>query len=901
MKLELLLKSLLLTGSVVVLLTIPAKGEEVKVVDAKRSSTRTDTGASNQRLPLLSSTQPPAIKEIRQLSEIQLPLTNAQMLVQSPKPGEATQEVVEVTQVKVNPTEKGFEIILQTPKGQQLQVLPNKQGNSYIVDIPNAQLRLPSGNTFRQDKPVSGITAVTVTNLDVNTIRVTVTGEAGVPTVELFDSNEGLIFGFTPVASSTTPQPPQTPQKPEPEKPASQPQPEQPSADSNEPIELLVTGEQDGYFVPEASTATKFDVPLRDVPASVQVIPKQVIEDRQVVRLGELANNVSGVQRQETFGGLSSQGYYIRGFSSGFEALRNGFRDFGFLSPRDVANIERVEFLKGPASVLYGSTQSLGGAVNTVTKKPLPDPFYQAGVTIGSYDFYRPTFDITGPLTENKFALYRLNFAYENANSFRDFNKNESIFITPAITLKLGERTNLTLEYEYQKNDFTFDRGLPPAKVSFDVPISRFLGEPDLNNAEFNSNTFTYVLEHQTRDRNWKFRQGFNLINVDAIAEGVQPDAVDDNGQTVRRRFRRNDDQQENISFQNEISGKFNTGPIRHNILVGFEYANYQLTSDLTRRDIAAINIFNPVYGAKPSPDIRSRSFDEYGADNVAVYIHDLIELTPNIKFLAGGRFDWVDSFRTDLTATKAYDDQTSDSKFSPRLGIVYQPTNSTSLYASWTNSFNPIILSRSRLNEPFKPEEGEQYEVGVKQEFFDKRLSATLAFFDITKQNVLTNDPDPNFSDDYSVQTGEQKSRGVELDIAGEILPGWRVIVTYAYTDAYVSEDNNPDLVNDRLQGIPFNSASLWTTYEFLQGSLQGLGFGFGLVYAGEREATLPNDVKLPSYLRADASVFYRRNNLRLGLNFKNLFDTKYYNSQGFFIVPAEPFTVLGTVAVDF
>jgi iron complex outermembrane receptor protein len=265
---------------------------------------------------------------------------------------------------------------------------------------------------------------------------------------------------------------------------------------------------------------------------------------------------------------------------------------------------------------------------------------------------------------------------------------------------------------------------------------------------------------------------------------------------------------------------------------------------------------------------------------------------------LAGGRFDWVDSFYRDLVSGINYN-ETSDYKFSPRVGIVYQPTNSTSIYASWTNSFNPLIFSRNRNNEPFKPETAEPFEVGIKQEFFNNRLSATLAYFDITKKNALTVDPvDPNFS----VQTGEQKSRGIELDIVGEIVPGWKIIGTYAYTDAFISEDNDPTLVDNRLVGVPYNSASIWTTYEFKKGSLQGLGLGLGLVYVGDRESNVPNNnVKIPSYLRTDASIFYRRENWRAALNFKNLFDTKYYESQGFFIVPAAPFTVLGTISFEF
>lgn len=331
-------------------------------------------------------------------------------------------------------------------------------------------------------------------------------------------------------------------------------------------------------------------------------------------------------------------------------------------------------------------------------------------------------------------------------------------------------------------------------------------------------------------------------------------------------------------------------------MLLGFELARYKLQTDFFRGEIAGLDIFNPVYGANPE-NIERSFFEDYGSSNAGIYFQNLMELTPNLKVLAGGRFDWVDSFYRDLEADEIIN-ETSDSRFSPRLGIVYQPSDTTSIYGSWSNSFNPQVFSRSSTGESFEPETGEQFEVGIKQEFFANRLAATLAYFDISKKNVLTTDPTDI---DFQVQTGEQKSRGIELDVVGEILPGWKLIATYAYIDAVVSEDNDPEIVNDRLQGIPYNSASLWTTYQFQQGSLADLGLGLGLVYAGEREATLPNDVELPSYLRTDASVFYQRNNWRAALNFKNIFDTKYYEAQSFFIVPAAPFTVLGTVSFDF
>lgn len=187
---------------------------------------------------------------------------------------------------------------------------------------------------------------------------------------------------------------------------------------------------------------------------------------------------------------------------------------------------------------------------------------------------------------------------------------------------------------------------------------------------------------------------------------------------------------------------------------------------------------------------------------------------------------------------------------------------------------------------------------MGIKQDFLNDRLSANLAFYDLTRQNVTTADPvDPNFS----IQTGEQTSRGIEFDVSGEILPGWNLIATYAYTDAFVSEDNDIP-VGDRLAGIPKNTASLWTTYEIQSGNLQGLGLGLGLLWVGEREARLPNnEVELPSYFRTDASLFYRRDRYEAAISVKNLFDEEYYNTQGFYITPAAPLTVLGTIRVNF
>lgn len=334
-------------------------------------------------------------------------------------------QVVQVTGVQLNSTEAGIEVILETPAGEQLQVLPRIDGNTYIANIPNTQLRLPSGNTFRQDNPIAGITAVTVTNQDANSIRVTVTGSE-MPTVQLFDSEEGLILGITAVESGTEPQPtPETPQKPatavpeaveelqeqvEPEEtPAEQIQGSDEQAEEDEPIEIVVTGEQEtGYVAPNATTATRTDTPLLDTPASIQVIPQQVIEDQGATDLSDALRNVSGVVTSTSSRDIFS-GFTIRGFEGGNTFLRNGIADndigrLGF----DFANVERLEVLKGPASVLYGQITP-GGIINIVTEKPLPFPFYSAEATYGSFNTYQGAFDLSGPLNESGTLLYRLN------------------------------------------------------------------------------------------------------------------------------------------------------------------------------------------------------------------------------------------------------------------------------------------------------------------------------------------------------------------------------------------------------------------------------------------------------------------------------------------------------------
>lgn len=320
---------------------------------------------------------------------------------------------------------------------------------------------------------------------------------------------------------------------------------------------------------------------------------------------------------------------------------------------------------------------------------------------------------------------------------------------------------------------------------------------------------------------------------------------------------------------------------------------------------VAPIDLFDPKYGAS-APTVFDSDSTVYGTfvETFAVYLQDQVTLLPNLKLLLGGRYDFVNNASTSKPIDQNFNllgettrNESYAEAFSPRIGIVYQPIEPLSLYASYSQSFVPNT-GRSRTGGVFEPSRGTQYEVGIRAELLDRRLIANLAAYKITKTNVLTSDPE---DDNFSIAAGEVTSRGIEFDLAGKVLSGWNVIASFFLNDAFVSKDNSlPE--GDKLTSAPRYGGSLWTTYEFQKGTLKGFGFGAGVFFAGSREVTLPNSFEIPGYARFDAALFYRRNNWRVGLNFKNLFDTLYYESTTFGdIRPAAPFTVQGSISITF
>jgi iron complex outermembrane recepter protein len=929
MKLDKWFQGLLLTGTFVVFITSPAKAGEVRedgkgkvytqaigksILDEKVAVTNTKSPVSAQKnrkprnfqsqiansMGRVKSDKP--IKNISQLSEIELPATRAQMLVQQPtptNPSATPREVVAITGVKANPSEKGVEVVLETTQGDKLQVANRSTGNNFIADITGGQLRLPNGDsfTFKSEKPTAGITQIQVTNINANTVRVTVIGEKALPAVELFDDDTGLIFAVAEASVAT-----QSPQIPPSESASETPQ-EKPVAQQDEPIELVVTGQQDGYRVPNATTATRTDTPLRDIPQSIQVVPQEVLRDRQVNRVLDGLENVSGVTGGWAPAGSRSP-VTIRGFGiSGNNYLVNGIPDPQIFSDGGFANVERLEVLKGPASVLFGEG-SLSGAVNIITKQPLRDPFYEVSASVGSFSDYQGVIDFSGPLNDSKTALYRFNAGYRSYGSFLDFHEGKAISIAPNFTFNLGKNTDLTIEGDVNilEQNGQQPEGQPVEGTVLPNPNGQIrrsfnAAGPQTDNLTVNGR-IGYRLEHQFND-NLILRNAFLYTFYDDDDRNGAPlifngDLASDN-RTLNRRFAIGSQFFDNYYLDTNLLGKFRTGSFEHQLLVGFSLNRNISDFSFEFGTAAPVDIFNPIFNqAVVSSGIRS--FDSITTrDTLGIYLQDQIKLTDNLKFLLGGRVDMFEVHTIDRTI--AQETSQSGTAFSPRVGIVYQPIQQISLYASLTRSFVPTI-GTSANGDTFLPERGTQYEVGIKADLSSK-LSTTLAFYDLTRSNVTTTDPNNPF---FSVQTGEQRSRGVELDVSGEILPGWNIIAGYAYNDATISKDNDIP-VGNRLNNAPQHTFNLWTTYRIQQGDLQGLGFGLGFYYVGDRQGDLNNTFELPSYLRADAAIFYEHDRFRASLNFRNLFDVDYYASarSRVRVDPGAPFTVQGTVSWRF
>lgn len=657
----------------------------------------------------------------------------------------------------------------------------------------------------------------------------------------------------------------------------------------------------------EVSSPTRLPSPVRDIPQSVEVITRKLMDDQKAVRIQDVIRNVSGAFIGNTGGGRQDF-INIRGFSTGLNIFKNGFRDdvtFANKAFRETANLQRIEILKGPSSFLYGRSDP-SGIMNLITKKPLADPYYAAELIVGSYNLFRPTIDVTGPLNADKTASYRVNGVYESAGSFRDGVKSDRIFLAPSFSWALGTRTTLLVEGEYLYDDRVIDRGLTAiGRGVAPVPISTFLGDPN-RRTEFNQGKAMIVLLHEINSA-WTWRTGFR-----AAAANENYDSIEQSGNTnvsgvTNLSLLQQPTFGQSYYLQNEAIGVFSLGPFEQRLLAGVEIGREQLTQRITSQRFGTTSVFNPTRTFVPSGAATTFFDGDLKSNFVAPYLVDQIALMHNLKLTLGGRFDIFEQEQVDRGTKTSH----AQNYFSPMVGLTYQPVKPVTLYANYSRAFTPQLGAVTSSGSILKPATGTQYEAGIKLEPLGGRLFTNLAVFHIKERNIATFDPaDPTFR--FSLPTGERRSQGVELDVAGRIMPGWDVIATYAYIDA---EMLGTDTVlgiaaGNTFANVPLHSGSLWTTYTIQEGPLKNFGAGIGLYAADKRLGDFQNSYQMAGFVRTDAALYYRKsgvlgnNNLVASLNFRNLFDTQYYEGSRDNrreIYAGVPLTVIGSIKLEF
>lgn len=652
------------------------------------------------------------------------------------------------------------------------------------------------------------------------------------------------------------------------------------AAAEGEPVKkVVVAGQRQNYRSLSATRATKTDTPLQDLPQSVRVITGDLLKDVGVTDLAGALDLSSGISRASNFGGLWDS-YAMRGFTGdpnfGSDYMVNGFSSSrGYNGLRDGVNTQSVEILKGPAAALYGRGEP-GGTVNITTKKPRFQPEYTVEGTLSSFRTRRGAVDFTGPISET--LAYRLNAAWEKGDSFRDRLTHDRKFVSPSFVWLVGEATTVSYEVEAVEQRAPFDRGVVAVNgVLGLIPVSRFLGEPADGPVTIRSLGQQFFVQHPFND-DWSLQTGVAYRSSSLYGASTQANNLLADGRTLRRQHRLNDNKAIDRSGRLEILGKVATGPIRHNLLFGvdafkFDDRRIQFRRNPNANNPYAIDIYNPVYGGVADP--MTLSIDTKSEQRAhGFYVQDQVDLSEQWKMLLGLRRDSADqavtNYRVNVTSKQSPDAN------SPRAGLVYQPDKHLSLYATAGRAFRPND-GVSIENQAFAPETSKSYEVGAKYD--NDRLSGTLAVYRITKQNVLTTNP---INTDFSLPAGEVASKGVELDVSGELARNLKLSASYAYTDARVTKGDTTIVTGSRFPNVPQNSASVVLTQMFKLGpGMASLGGAVNYVGARLGDVAASSNFELPAYtVFRLISSYAPTKKTRVSLNVDNLFNRRYYAS---------------------
>ena len=699
-----------------------------------------------------------------------------------------------------------------------------------------------------------------------------------------------------------------------------------------ETVNVQAAGGLAPYSLPTVTMASKTDTPVLQTPFSIEVIPSQAIADQQAIALSDVTKNVSGVQANWGYG-REYEGFALRGFETN-TTLLNGVRAAGEASRTsvDMANVEDVEVLKGPAAMLFGRLEP-GGLINVITKQPLDTPQFSIQQQVGSNNLARTTVDATGPLTADGSLRYRVVGEYFTSHSFFTHAPNgKTQFVAPSLEWRPSAKFQAKVNVEYRNYDPLLADGIPAmGNRPANIPVTTWVGDAgDSGNIK---KTLVNVSASYLLSPDWK-------VHVSAIANWqtynsgeMTPLTLDETpGPTYGNLgngpwFVHVPSNGRNVAV--DMSGHVRTGGIDQTILVGTDY--YQLNFSYEGfvngfSPVDTINVFTPTYFratafgsdamyASMPPDWRTTGTNGWNG----LYAQDQLKLSNHIQVLVGGRYDWArmsagqvlleyappGTTIKDLSTTTAH-----DTKFSPRVGLIYQPTSWLSLYGNYVQSLGAwgteANIAVDVNGNPLPPEQASSYEGGLKTESFGGRLRSTIAVFNVIKSNVATRDlssPNPT----ALLAIGEERSHGIEVDVSGDLTTRLSAIATYAFDVATITKDNT-GLQGNALANVPRQSGSLWLKARLLP----TLFVGGGAVLRGERQGDNQNSFQLPGYVAVDALVGYviktGRSRIVPQINVTNLTNARYFINTNVYdsnprtgIMPGQPRAIMGSVRWEY
>lgn len=640
-------------------------------------------------------------------------------------------------------------------------------------------------------------------------------------------------------------------------------------------ITLTAANSQSDGDVPTTTQSLKSEQPLFKTAKSVSVVTKEQIEKKQAMNLTDAIQGVAGVI-SAPLGRRGADDFIIRGQLSSDAIYVDGLRQAQASdSPSNITGLERIEVVKGPDSMDFGQTAP-GGIVNLVTKRPVQDDFNQLDLRYGSHNLRQIGVDTNHTLEGLDKAAWRLNANYSDQDDATDHVYFKNFYISPSYNFDLGDQTDLSVIASYNHKEYVRQQGLPvygSILPNSNGQVSRhlFIGEPSVDPYLSDSMRIGYNLKH-IFDDGWTFKQNFAVQNSRLDGQAVFISKSTANSSTITRQGRDQHYDDINFSIDNNIAKTVELGNMQHHLMLGLD--GMHDTRDIWNYNctITALNIYAPRYTNQDwcaTKTLRSDSV-ETTLKTMGVYLKDQVDVTDRLNINLGLRHDWAS-----IDAKSNYNDNESSKSsqaFSGSIAGLYTYNDWVSPYVSYSTSFLPVT-DVDVNGSVFDPEKAKQYEVGLKFQTLDQRLQASLAWFDLTRFNVVSSDAN---GDKY--QTGEENTQGIETELAVRILPNWVVSANYTYLPTARIVDNEiSGYEGKRLNNVSEQMFNLNTRYEFNQGALQGWFIGAG-VRSESKKSSYKYDYTLPGYALFDAEMGYDAGSWQASVNAKNIFDKEYY-----------------------